>query len=90
MSLYMSFEEIADRVTGGEFVIDVNMEMEYKGHTIIVDSENGDNPFMEPETCSRGLYRKVCVVPPDDYKWCATFWTIDEAKAAIDIWTDES
>ena len=83
MSLYMTFEELADRVTSGDFPMDVNMEMEYKGFTIIVDSENGANPFMSSCTLA-GRYPKVCIVPEGEYKWTDITFTIDDAKILID------
>ena len=79
-----TFEEIADMVTSGKLPMDVNMEMKYKKHTIIVDNINGENPFGEPDCDSRGAYKKVCIVPDGEYKWTDTFWTIDEAKQFID------
>ena len=82
----VNFEQLADMVTDGDFVMDVNMEMEYKGWTIVVNNVNGENPFCETETCSRGGFRKVCIVPEGEYKWSDTFWTIDEAKRWIDIY----
>tara|TARA_R110000824_G_scaffold303541_1_gene491276 strand:- start:117 stop:380 length:264 start_codon:yes stop_codon:yes gene_type:complete len=81
-----TFEEIADMVISGELPMDVNMEMEYKGFTIIVDSINGENPYGEPNCGSRGEYKKVCIVPDGEYKWIATVWNIDEAKQFIDRW----
>jgi len=83
--IHMSFEQLANIVTEGDFVMDVNMEMEYKGYTIIVDSINGENPFGETEAV-QGCYPKVCIVPEGEYKWIATAFSIDCAKNLIDRW----
>lgn len=80
-----SFEQLANMVTEGDFVMDVNIEMKYKGYTIIVDCINGENPFGEPHN-KNGEYKKVCIVPDGEYKWINTFWYISQAKRFIDRW----
>jgi|1_EtaG_2_1085319.scaffolds.fasta_scaffold33997_5 hypothetical protein len=64
---------------------EVSCKVKYKGFTIEVHNDQGDNPFME--YCSvQGHYPKVCIVPDGEYKWIATAFSIDCAKQFIDRW----
>jgi len=65
-----------------------NIEEVYKGHTIIVDRINGDNPFGCTDQ-RMGCYPRTCIVPDGEYKWIAVTWHVKAAKRIIDFYVGD-